>query len=1051
MKKRKIDNIKFQAEEFINTCNEQGRKKNLLVIFMAVAAVMCFFLTGILIGLLGEIAETPKITEAVRTVQTSQEYDIDDIINIAEIPGVTIPVTGDVRPTSITSTAQYTGTIAWNPSAGTTFASGTTYTATITLIADSGYTLTGVPANFFIVSGANSVTNSADSGEVTAVFPATATTIHTGTIGGVILPVTGAERPTSVTPSATYIGTVTWSPSDGTTFMFGIAYTATITLTATLNFTTTGVGANAYMLLGSSDTEGCLITNNEVTEPGATTVTITAVFPPTNTRVSISAIGVTVPVVGEAPTKIIESAQYTGTTMWFPSVGNTFASATSYTVLIILTVKEGYTFSGVPSDFFTVAGAKKVMSIAVMSGVPTLTVWVDFFETDAKVTFSITNDDGMLSAAVDDIAIASPAYVAYGKSVVFTATPNSGRFVDVWKINGIAVQTGGNIYIHTISADVIVTVEFEVTDQALADEAEIALTWDIIRNGNILQTDVKTALTLLENGKHGATINWTSSDSLIIEANGTVNRPAFVNGSQHVLLTAGITINSVTNYKVFELIVICMDPTDSEAVENVKNDITWDAIRNTNVLQTDVKTALILLTLGEHSTTITWSSSNAAVITINGTVNRQNYGNVSVMLVATITKGTASESVIFTLIVPQQAEMDGAYKITFLDENGSLIGTIVNIEFGALVSSLTFHKAPEKADKIFVRWDGYFAWMTVTGNHTFTAVYALDTITNPASKYTVTFMSDTKIVWTGSVFAGTDVSTLFPNAPSKEGFIFTGWLGYIAGMTVYGDLKFHAMFEGSDDEKPVPSYIITFLNDDGSVMLKLTDIPKGMLVTLLLPIAPAKDSFTFICWEGYQSWMTVNGNHIFKAVYEPDTAENPLVKYTIKFIIDGAVIKEAEAAKGTDMSALFPLAPVKKGLVFVGWEGYIAGMKVYADHNFNAMFETDTEENPIERYTVKFVNDDGAVILEIKNVPKNYLLDMLLAAVPQDSQGRTFVGWNGYTPGMSVTGDLTLTALWDDGGKKPFNWVPWAIGGLIVGLMAGAVYLIIKNSRSGRV
>jgi hypothetical protein len=47
------------------------------------------------------------------------------------------------------------------------------YTATITLTAKTGYTLTGVTANFFTVAGATSVSNSADSGVVTAVFPAT--------------------------------------------------------------------------------------------------------------------------------------------------------------------------------------------------------------------------------------------------------------------------------------------------------------------------------------------------------------------------------------------------------------------------------------------------------------------------------------------------------------------------------------------------------------------------------------------------------------------------------------------------------------------------------------------------------------------------------------------------------------------------------------------------------------------------------------------------------------------------------------------------------------
>jgi hypothetical protein len=95
------------------------------------------------------------------------------VIDIAAMPGVTLPATGGTPVAVIIETAQYTGTISWNP-ADNPFQSGTVYTATITLMAKAGYTLTGVVANFFTVAGATSVSNAADSGVVTAVFPATA-------------------------------------------------------------------------------------------------------------------------------------------------------------------------------------------------------------------------------------------------------------------------------------------------------------------------------------------------------------------------------------------------------------------------------------------------------------------------------------------------------------------------------------------------------------------------------------------------------------------------------------------------------------------------------------------------------------------------------------------------------------------------------------------------------------------------------------------------------------------------------------------------------------
>ena len=96
----------------------------------------------------------------------------DSKISITAIPGVTAPVTGATPVTTPIETAQYTGTVAWNGSP-VNFDANTVYTATITITPKTGYTLTGVAANFFTVDGATA-TNTENTGEVTAIFPATA-------------------------------------------------------------------------------------------------------------------------------------------------------------------------------------------------------------------------------------------------------------------------------------------------------------------------------------------------------------------------------------------------------------------------------------------------------------------------------------------------------------------------------------------------------------------------------------------------------------------------------------------------------------------------------------------------------------------------------------------------------------------------------------------------------------------------------------------------------------------------------------------------------------
>jgi hypothetical protein len=128
---------------------------------------------GTMLNTAGTITVTVHYTEWGLTMTTSFEITVTAVINIAAIAGVTAPVAGVAPVTAITETAQYTGTVTWEPD-HTTFAAGQVYTATITLTAKTGYTLTGVAANYFTVAGTSTpATNAANTGVITAVFPAT--------------------------------------------------------------------------------------------------------------------------------------------------------------------------------------------------------------------------------------------------------------------------------------------------------------------------------------------------------------------------------------------------------------------------------------------------------------------------------------------------------------------------------------------------------------------------------------------------------------------------------------------------------------------------------------------------------------------------------------------------------------------------------------------------------------------------------------------------------------------------------------------------------------
>ena len=115
-------------------------------------------------------APSRELTVAIFGLEEAERVTVTE----PAIVGVTAPVVGETPVTAITEGKQFTGTVTWSPDlVDGKFGPQTVYTATITLTPKAGYKLDGVAANFFTVAGATSVSNEANSGVVTAVFPAT--------------------------------------------------------------------------------------------------------------------------------------------------------------------------------------------------------------------------------------------------------------------------------------------------------------------------------------------------------------------------------------------------------------------------------------------------------------------------------------------------------------------------------------------------------------------------------------------------------------------------------------------------------------------------------------------------------------------------------------------------------------------------------------------------------------------------------------------------------------------------------------------------------------
>ena len=166
------------------------------------------------VGASPESANSSSITTAtpppppapVVAAPTPTPTPTPSVISVSAIAGVTAPVTSATPVTTTTPGTGYTGTVSWASSGGAlvgNFAGATTYTATITLTPTSGYTLTGVAANFFTVAGATSVTNSAGSGEIIAVFPATIKLTQTIVITNFPTDITYGVSPTALAAVST--------------------------------------------------------------------------------------------------------------------------------------------------------------------------------------------------------------------------------------------------------------------------------------------------------------------------------------------------------------------------------------------------------------------------------------------------------------------------------------------------------------------------------------------------------------------------------------------------------------------------------------------------------------------------------------------------------------------------------------------------------------------------------------------------------------------------------------------------------------------------------
>ena len=141
------------------------------------------------------------------------------------------------------------------------------------------------------------------------------------------------------------------------------------------------------------------------------------------------------------------------------------------TIILTAVPDEGYavdTWSVTPEGDL-VAGGNAGSSTATLRVSNDVTVTVTFKQVLCKIDFGVDGMHGTLKAEVDGSGISSGNFVEQGKTVTFTATPDSNCAVEKWTNNGTPIAGAGTnaTYNHTVTADANIKVKFKYTGPAL--------------------------------------------------------------------------------------------------------------------------------------------------------------------------------------------------------------------------------------------------------------------------------------------------------------------------------------------------------------------------------------------------------------------------------------------------------------------------------------------------------------------------------------------------------------------------------------------------------
>lgn len=786
--------------------------------------------------------------------------------------------------------------------------------------------------------------------------------------------------------------------------------------------------------------------------------------------------GVPRPVPGGVPSVISYSTdQYTATIDWTDCLeSGTFKNASSYTVHIKITPKDGYTTNGIAANVFKVSTADATTSTEGVGGEITVTAT---FNVDHTVTVSAerttVNIDGVNVAVVQCFANVSNMVEqpAFKWSVQYKQSNSTWIHEDTGVLN-----IGPD---EILDKDIVVWATCTVDGKAYQGSLALHLV-----SGTQEDTSIKA---VFNGGQPTSVLAGTKAQYSAYATNSVIGVEWAIEGNN----SADTKIEKI-NETTAQLTVAADETAPSINVvvwpkqapgERVKTNV--QIIRTYTVTYTDGQGGtlfadVVYRNLQLDATTPKYNDANVPVVAgwefagWSPTYAEKVTGNVT--YVAQWKTSPITPSLLDLL------PADTTFTVTYTDGVEDAVIFNDQVTSGLLAGDAT-PAAPQPTREGY-RFDGWEPAVTetVTADTTYTAKWT--------KLYTIVFLDGTEennVVLSQQVAEGEN--TPLPANPTREGYDFDAWIdqngngwGDSASKPVTGDATYTATWRAHDAVDGTADTLESGENTgvrvvvtngvDGGVIGESTSQTimdaYAYVQSLAAPTHPSDPAMTFAGWSDFH-YDDVNGVVTFEATWKPaeeeqpadttaeqpadttteqpadataeqpadttteqpadTTAEQPAdtvdgqpavpvdeqpdvpVLYTITYTDgQGGELSSYQLEEGSPMPGC--AAPQRELFVFTGWEPAVAET-VTADVTYEARWADDWNANGIpdaEDARYTVTYQDGDTVLKQDTVLTG--MNTPGCAAPE-AEGMVFEGWSPAVAG-TVTADATYVAQWSE-------------------------------------